>query len=104
MFFPFWTILTILPKFVQVNYTSVKVGIFAKMIKILCNINVRADTTFYKKGAKFPKKFSDKVRSFSPGALRVGSPLHFWSLPLLIDDKQQKNKPKFGKSGTTFLM
>lgn len=41
-------------------------GIFAKMPKIGSNSKIREVSVFYKKDAKFSKKFSDKVVQFLP--------------------------------------
>lgn len=79
-----------------------KLVLFVKMAKIMHNVNIRADTVFYKKCVTFPKKCSDKIRPFSLVVYRWGTPPHFWSLPLVIDDTQQKNKTQFVKNGSIY--
>lgn len=71
-----------------------KIFTFAKMTNIRFNIKIRGISLFYKKGVLFPKKFSDKMKQFSPLEVRIYIPHRFCSLARLVGDKQLKNRSK----------
>lgn len=74
-----------------------KIGYFCKNVKKRVQRKNTRISLFCKTGAPLPKNFSDKRRLVIPAVTRTGIIPLFFTLPLIIEDKQRKYRLKMSE-------
>ena len=95
MFFAFYTFLTILTKFDQVDLDLTKIVPFSKKVENpVHHQNTHWCTLLQKKVHRLPKMGSTNLDTFSSARYMLCAYTYFRALPLLFDGLQQEKQPK----------